>query len=102
MAEYRALPIVFVCTDRLSRGLDLVTANHAVLFDFPRDPHEYVRRVGRVCRGPRRASPQPSQPSAPPSEGEVTILAVGRQVALAQEIVERNRGGKLLHPYPRV
>ena len=106
MAEYRALPIIFVCTDRLSRGLDLITAEHAVLFDFPRDPHEYVRRVGRVCRGPRAVNATEVVADAPTAlsawEGMVTILAVGRQVALAKEIVERNGEKKLLHPYPRV
>jgi len=37
-----------------------------VLFDFPRDPSEYVRRAGRTSRGAGNA-------------GTVTILALGRQ-----------------------
>lgn len=121
MAQYRALPIIFVCTDRLSRGLDLVTANHAILFDFPRDPHEYVRRVGRVCRGPLRhttatrdnindsiktresdnAFGEQKSKGNDGWQGLVTILAVGRQVALAKEIMNRNESRELLHPLPR-
>ena len=39
---------------------------HVVLFDFPRDPSEYVRRVGRTARAG--------------SSGVVTALVLGRQV----------------------
>ena len=44
-------PKMLVCTDRASRGLDAAGVTHVVLFDFPRDPSEYVRRVGRTARG---------------------------------------------------
>ena len=37
-----------------------------MLFDFPRDPSEYVRRAGRTSRGAG-------------NRGTVTILALGRQ-----------------------
>ena len=60
-------PRVLICTDRASRGLDLPTVGHVVLFDFPRDGVEYVRRVGRATRGAH-------QP------GRVTSLLLGRQV----------------------
>lgn len=40
---------------------------HVVLFDFPRDPSEYVRRVGRTARGAN-------------GSGVVTALVLGRQV----------------------
>jgi ATP-dependent RNA helicase DDX18/HAS1 len=46
--------LVLVATDRASRGLDTSAVGHAVLFDFPRDPSEYVRRAGRVARGAAR------------------------------------------------
>ena len=57
-----------VCTDRTSRGVDFDTADveHVVLFDFPRDPSEYVRRVGRTGRAGR--------------VGRVTALVLGKQV----------------------
>lgn len=41
---------------------------HVLLFDFPRDPIEYMRRVGRTARAGRK--------------GVVTVLAWGRQVGL--------------------
>lgn len=41
---------------------------HVVLFDFPRDPSEYVRRVGRTARGAG-------------GTGVVTALVMGRQVS---------------------
>ena len=62
-----AAPMVLVCTDRASRGIDTAHVEHVVLFDFPRDPSEYVRRAGRVSRGAG-------------GTGLVSILVLGRQV----------------------
>ena len=53
---------------------------HVVLFDFPRDGVEYVRRVGRVTRGDR-------------SPGRVTSLVLGRQLAYARALMKINREG---------
>jgi ATP-dependent RNA helicase DDX18/HAS1 len=81
-------PLIMVCTDRTSRGVDFDTADvqHVVLFDFPRDPSEYVRRVGRTGRAGR--------------VGRVTALVLGRQVGLARSIMEGNSKGARVHPVP--
>ncbi len=79
--------LVLVCTDRASRGLDSAFVEHVVLFDLPRDPSEYLRRVGRTTRGAG-------------GSGLVSVLALGRQVKLAKEIIERNQGGLALHRVP--
>lgn len=44
---------VLVCTDRLSRGMDFKqqAIPWVILMDWPRDATEYIRRVGRTCRG---------------------------------------------------
>lgn len=47
-------PVVLVATDRAARGLDTVGIDHVILFDPPRDPSEFLRRVGRAARGPHR------------------------------------------------
>jgi len=77
-----ARPVV-VSTDRASRGLDCAAVGHVVLFDFPRDPSEYVRRAGRTARGAG-------------GSGRLTSLVLGRQVALAKEIMSRNAAGQSL------
>lgn len=79
--------LVLVCTDRASRGVDSAYVDHVVLFDFPRDPSEYVRRVGRTARG---AS----------GSGLVSVLVLGRQVKLAQDIINRNQKGLPVHKVP--
>lgn len=61
--------------------------DHVVLFDFPRDPSEYVRRVGRTARGAG-------------GKGKAFVFAVGKQVSLASKIMERNRKGRPLHDVP--
>merc|ERR1712224_525793 len=75
---------ILICTDKISRGLDTVFAEHVIIYDFPRNPSEYFRRVGRTSRGPG-------------GKGKVTILATNEQVALAREITLRNRMGIALH-----
>eukprot|EP00873_Tetraselmis_striata_P029620 jgi/Tetstr1/449884/TSEL_036943.t1 len=80
---------VLVCTDRASRGVDSTYVEHVVLFDFPRDPSEYVRRVGRTARGAG-------------GQGLVTSLVLGRQVGLAANIIKRNQRGVPLHKVPNL
>ena len=81
------LPLLLVCTDRASRGMDLPYCEHVVLFDFPRDPSEYLRRAGRTARGLD-------------GTGRVSILALGRQVPLARGVVEMGRSGSPLTSEP--
>ncbi|KZV19936.1 DEAD-box ATP-dependent RNA helicase 50 [Dorcoceras hygrometricum] len=90
--EFRSSPsenisMFLVCTDRASRGIDFADVDHVVLFDFPRDPSEYVRRVGRTARGAG-------------GKGKAFVFAVGKQVSLARRIIERNVKGHPLHDVP--
>ncbi|MCL7052154.1 hypothetical protein MKW94_004412 [Papaver nudicaule] len=81
--------LFLICTDRASRGIDFMGGvDHVILFDFPRDPSEYVRRVGRTARG------------AGGGIGKAFVFVVGKQVSLAQRIVERNLKGHPLHDVP--
>jgi ATP-dependent RNA helicase DDX18/HAS1 len=80
-------PLIMVCTDRTSRGIDSMFCEHVVLFDFPRDPSEYVRRVGRTARGAG-------------GKGVVSLLVLGKQVPLAQEILSRSDKGVPVHRIP--
>ena len=78
-----AAPKVLVATDRASRGMDFPQVSHVVLFDFPRDGVEYVRRVGRVTRGAQ-------------TPGRVTSLVLGRQLAYARALMKANREGQAI------
>jgi len=97
------VPLVLVCTDRASRGMDfgfsagratgrpsdsIETAgvDHVILFDFPRDVAEWVRRVGRTGRAGRK--------------GLVTILAQGKQVPLARDLIVKTSKGERLYDLP--
>ena len=55
MGERNDANHILVCTDRAARGVDFDSApvDHVILFDFPKDPAEYVRRVGRTARAGR-------------------------------------------------
>ncbi|MDQ6482107.1 DEAD/DEAH box helicase [Dyadobacter sp. LHD-138] len=45
----RAFPVL-VATDVLSRGIDIDNLSHVVNYDVPRDPEDYVHRIGRTAR----------------------------------------------------
>ncbi len=66
---------ILVCTDRAARGIDFESSpiDHVLLFDFPKDPAEYVRRVGRTARAGRA--------------GASTVLAYGWQLPIARQIM---------------
>ena len=66
---------VLVCTDRAARGVDFDSApvDHVILFDFPKDPAEYVRRVGRTARAGRI--------------GSSTVFAYAWQLPIARKIM---------------
>jgi superfamily II DNA/RNA helicase len=61
--------------------MDFPAVGHVVLFDFPRDGVEYVRRVGRATRGGR-------------APGRVTSLALGRQLPYAKALMTANAKGE--------
>ena len=70
-----AVDHVLVCTDRAARGVDFDSApvEHVVIFDFPKDPAEYVRRVGRTARAGRT--------------GTSTVFAFAWQLPIARKIM---------------
>ncbi|SPO24970.1 related to DBP6 - ATP-dependent RNA helicase [Ustilago trichophora] len=41
---------LLVCSDLISRGIDLPSVEHVVSYDAPIDPAKYVHRVGRTAR----------------------------------------------------
>lgn len=74
-----AVDHILICTDRAARGVDFDSApvDHVIIFDFPKDPAEYVRRVGRTARAGRT--------------GTSTVFAYAWQLPIARKIM----GGKL-------
>jgi ATP-dependent RNA helicase DDX51/DBP6 len=42
-----------VCSDLISRGLDITHVAHVVSYDVPIDVRKYVHRVGRTARAGR-------------------------------------------------
>jgi ATP-dependent RNA helicase DDX18/HAS1 len=66
---------VLICTERAARGVDFDAApvDHVVIFDFPKDPAEYVRRVGRTARAGRT--------------GSSTVFAYGWQLPIARKVM---------------
>lgn len=66
---------ILVATDVASRGLDIPEVGLVVNYDVPRDPDDYVHRVGRTARAGRK--------------GEAVTLVGQRDVDLVRAIEER-------------
>ncbi|CAG8235040.1 unnamed protein product [Penicillium salamii] len=76
LARFRATAArVLVATDVASRGLDIPSVSLVVNFDVPRNPDDYVHRVGRTARAGRT--------------GEAVTLVGQRDVELILEIEKR-------------
>ncbi|KAL4897006.1 P-loop containing nucleoside triphosphate hydrolase protein [Aspergillus ambiguus] len=76
LARFRAAAArILVATDVASRGLDIPTVSLVVNFDVPRNPDDYVHRVGRTARAGRR--------------GEAVTLVGQRDVQLVLAIEAR-------------
>jgi ATP-dependent RNA helicase RhlE len=74
---------VLVATDVAQRGLDIEGISHVVNYDVPRNPEDYVHRIGRTGRAG--------------AEGTAVTFMTGGELALVNDI-ERVLGRKL----PRV
>ncbi|RAK76251.1 ATP-dependent RNA helicase DBP8 [Aspergillus fijiensis CBS 313.89] len=76
LARFRAAAArILVATDVASRGLDIPSVEMVVNYDVPRNPDDYVHRVGRTARAGRK--------------GESVTLVGQRDVALVLAIEER-------------
>ncbi|OGM39335.1 ATP-dependent RNA helicase dbp8 [Aspergillus bombycis] len=76
LARFRASAArVLVATDVASRGLDIPSVSLVINFDVPRNPDDYVHRVGRTARAGRH--------------GEAVTLVGQRDVQLVLAIEER-------------
>lgn len=47
------LRVSLVCSDLISRGIDISHVSHVVSYDAPVDMRKYVHRVGRTARAGR-------------------------------------------------
>jgi superfamily II DNA/RNA helicase len=47
---------ILVATDVVARGIDIADIALVINFDIPRDPEDYVHRIGRTARGTNNAS----------------------------------------------
>lgn len=63
---------ILVCTDVASRGLDFVSLDHVILFDFPLNSIDYLHRIGRTARAGK--------------SGKVTNFIMRRDLVLADAI----------------
>lgn len=84
LARFRATAArLLVATDVASRGLDIPSVSLVINFDVPRNPDDYVHRVGRTARAGR--------------EGEAVTLVGQRDVELVLAI--ENRVGRQMHEW---
>lgn len=74
---------ILIATDVASRGLDIPVVELVVNYDVPRDPDDYIHRVGRTARAGKK--------------GESVTIVTEHDVLLIQAIEER--AGKKMVKY---
>jgi ATP-dependent RNA helicase DDX49/DBP8 len=76
LARFRASAArILVATDVAARGLDIPEVGLVINYDVPRDPDDYIHRVGRTARAGRK--------------GEAVTMVGQRDVGLVKAIEER-------------
>lgn len=84
LARFRAAAArILVATDVAARGLDIPEVGLVINYDIPRDPDDYIHRVGRTARAGRK--------------GEATTFVGQRDVELILAI--EARVGRQLEPW---
>jgi ATP-dependent RNA helicase RhlE len=57
MQDFRNRKVeILVATDVLSRGIDVESIDMVINFDVPRDPEDYVHRIGRTARAAKKGA----------------------------------------------
>jgi ATP-dependent RNA helicase RhlE len=80
-----------VATDVASRGLDIANVSHVINFDIPRDPEDYIHRVGRTARAEKTGE---AITFVTPDDGYVVQKiehALGHRIEMQQATVSRRR-----------
>ncbi len=78
---------LLVATDIVARGIDVDNINMVINYEVPRDPEDYVHRIGRTARGE--------------SDGGRALMLVGEEEQYDMAFLERFLGKELVHfPLP--
>ncbi|KAG9042297.1 ATP-dependent RNA helicase dbp6 [Tulasnella sp. UAMH 9824] len=73
---------ILVCSDLMSRGIDIANVAHVVNYDVPLDMRRYVHRVGRTARAGRK--------------GDAWTLAENQEVRHFKEMMKGQGRWKIL------
>jgi len=99
MKQFNAKNVfALVCTDVAARGLDIKGVSHIYNYDIPKDPKQYVHRIGRTARAGKEgiainllSGNDHDNYSKVLRENDVTIKKVERPQVQKIEIVRNNR-----------
>ncbi len=79
---------LLIATDIVARGIDVDNINMVINYEVPRDPEDYVHRIGRTARGE--------------SEGGRALMLVGEEEQYDMAFLERFLDKQLIHlPVPK-
>jgi len=92
LEQFRRGDINFlVATDVASRGLDIANVSHVINYDVPRDPDDYIHRVGRTARAKKKGE---AITFVTPDDGDIVRRierALGHKIDVQQQKSGRRR-----------
>ena len=75
---------LLVCSDLISRGIDLPSVEHVVSYDAPIDPAKYVHRVGRTARAGKHGDAWTLVEEQEARHFKKMVRSIVRQTAIAK------------------
>ncbi|EST10148.1 Helicase, C-terminal [Kalmanozyma brasiliensis GHG001] len=73
-----------VCSDLISRGIDLPSVEHVISYDAPIDPAKYVHRVGRTARAGKHGDAWTLVEEQEARHFKKMVQSIARQTAIAK------------------
>lgn len=87
---------LLVCSDLISRGIDLPSVEHVISYDAPIDPAKYVHRVGRTARAGKHGDAWTLVEEQEARHFKKMVRSIARQTPIAKIKPKKLKEGEVI------